>query len=194
MARARGESGGIDLETPLGAGRLQPAHRYQQAAVPALEALVLEAKAIRPRRGVEGAHGLGHLRQTRAQAPAAGEADHEHRPVAEHGHARRGSHGRHSLCRGTKKSLGSAPNGCYTIAPIAGRRFRPMLRRVRCGTARSITITTIPIACLAVLLSCGGEPTHRLSLLRLRLLRNRRFRSAALLCREWGLTIRASAI
>ena len=33
------------------------------------------------------------------------------------------------------------------------------VRRVRCGTVRSITITTIPIACLAVLLSCGGEPT-----------------------------------
>jgi len=30
---------------------------------------------------------------------------------------------------------------------------------VRCGTVRSITITTIPTACLAAVLSCGGEPT-----------------------------------
>jgi CubicO group peptidase (beta-lactamase class C family) len=33
------------------------------------------------------------------------------------------------------------------------------VRRVRCGAVRSIAITTIPTACLAVLLSCGGEPT-----------------------------------
>ena len=33
------------------------------------------------------------------------------------------------------------------------------VRRVRCGTVRSITGTTISTACLAVLLSCGGEPT-----------------------------------
>jgi CubicO group peptidase (beta-lactamase class C family) len=33
------------------------------------------------------------------------------------------------------------------------------VRRVRCGTVRSIAITTIRTACLAVLLSCGGEPT-----------------------------------
>jgi N-acyl-D-amino-acid deacylase len=33
-----------------------------------------------------------------------------------------------------------------------------MLRHVRRGTVRSITITTIP-ACLAVSLSCGGDPT-----------------------------------
>jgi CubicO group peptidase (beta-lactamase class C family) len=32
------------------------------------------------------------------------------------------------------------------------------VRRLRCGTIRSTTITAIPIACLAVLLSCGGEP------------------------------------
>jgi CubicO group peptidase (beta-lactamase class C family) len=33
------------------------------------------------------------------------------------------------------------------------------VRRVRCGTVRSIAIATIPTACLAVLLSCGAEPT-----------------------------------
>src|SRR5688500_17242407 len=35
---------------------------------------------------------------------------------------------------------------------------RPV-RRARRASGRSITITTIPGACLAVLLACGGEPT-----------------------------------
>src|SRR5215212_8787113 len=32
------------------------------------------------------------------------------------------------------------------------------MRRVRCDTVRSITITTLSATCLAVLISCGGEP------------------------------------
>src|SRR5215204_5113298 len=37
--------------------------------------------------------------------------------------------------------------------------LRGSVRRVRSVPGRSITVTTIPIASLAVLLSCGGEPT-----------------------------------
>ncbi len=37
--------------------------------------------------------------------------------------------------------------------------LRDPVRRVRKASGRSITITTIPIVCLAVLLSCGREPT-----------------------------------